>query len=335
MAPIEAQALDLVVASIQCDRSQWTSRQGCELTLTPKGSAPRLSNAQAHARRRPQLLRGKVTVSRSIGAEHGHRISPRSHRWRRTTDAMVNSEDSGSEADDHPPKTTHNIWFWFWQSLSWLGYALVSVVYIPWALAVHFAIGALAIPLFPLCCMQRGRKVFIYAYVIAVLLPGRFIWFNFLIRNRRRGKVWDFEMGRPRPVPLKSRRRLSQDLSPAGKAFQTPSMFLTKLPPEVRLQIYRHLFIGRSTHFHIVQYKIQGSRAKPPSTKIRGYACTREFVGTHSTKCSCILGACGGNNPPHSFDKSCYEDCGGARVAILQTCRLVYTEAVAVLYSQL
>ena len=129
------------------------------------------------------------------------------------------------------PDLVHNTWFWFWQAVHWIGYGLISLIYVPWAIAMHLVILALLIPGAPLCCWRNGRKFFIYVYVITVVLPGKFIWMHMWIVTKRRGREWDFEMGRPRPIPLQSRRRLSEEIHAAGNQLQEKSAFLTKLPP--------------------------------------------------------------------------------------------------------
>ena len=238
-----------------------------------------------------------------------------------------------TELDDAlPPDLVHNIWFWFWQSLYWLRYALITILYVPWALAMHVVLLALAIPLLPLCSWRGGRKVFIYFYVVTVMLPGKFIWFNSLVRTRRRGRVWDFEMGRPRPIPLESRRRLSEDSERLERPDQSGSAFLTKLPPELRMLIYREIFVGGSDHLHIVQRKVPGTRTKPPTVKIKGYLCAREHQEPKNASCGCMLGSHAHHDPPHASELQLPKDYNRGKLALLQTCRQIYSEAVEMVY---
>lgn len=232
------------------------------------------------------------------------------------------------------PDLAHNIWFWFWQIVHWLGYALISVVYVPWAFAMHVIILVLLIPLAPLLCWRGGRKFFIYVYVITVVLPGKFIWFNTLVKTRRRGRVWDFEMGRPRPIPLQSRRRLSEDVEPSKTTSQSGSAFLIKLPPEIRIQIYREIFTGASRHLHVVQRKEERSRGRPPVFKIRGYLCAREHGEQKDAKCNCMLGSHAHHSPPHESEVELPLNYSQGRLALLQTCRQVYNEAIEQLYRE-
>lgn len=241
-------------------------------------------------------------------------------------------EKRSETLDTQAPDLAHNIWFWFWQAVYWIGYGFISLIFIPWAFAMHVLLLAAAIPLAPLCCWRGGRKVFIYFYVLTVMLPGKFIWFNALIRTRRRGKVWDFEMGRPRPIPLESRRRLSEDLPRDRTTSQAKSSFLTKLPPEIRLHIYRDIFVGASDHLHIVQRKVPGSKTKPPKIKIRGYLCAREHGEQKDAKCSCMLGSHAHHDPPHASEVNLPLSYSSGRLALLQTCRQVYNEAIEQVY---
>jgi len=236
-----------------------------------------------------------------------------------------------TDSEDQPLKITYNIKFWVLQTLNWLGYILVTVIFIPWALAMHVVLGILAIPLAPLFIWGTGRNIFLYAYVITVMLPGKFIWFNFLRSNRRRGKVWDFEMGRPRPVPFDRRRRLSEA---ATRAPQTTSAFLTKLPPELRVQIYSHVFVGNSAHLHVMQHKTVRSTMRVPTISISSCPCTLKHDEDDIEEISC-------NHPSYkpmiqSQDKATGEyemrDCG--RLAMLRSCSQVYNEAIDLLYSE-
>ena len=246
--------------------------------------------------------------------------------------AVAGVTKSPEPADAHRPDLAHNVWFWFWQAIYWIGYALITILYVPWAFAMHVLILALAIPFAPLCCWRGGRKVFIYIYVLTVMIPGKFIWFNALVTTRRRGKIWDFEMGRPRPIPLESRRRLSEESPARDRPCQSGSAFLSVLPPEIRVLIYRELFVGDSSHLHIVQRKVQGSKAKPPSIKIRGYLCAREHGEQKSASCSCMLGSHAHHDPPLESEILLAKNYNRGKLALLQTCRQIYSEAIEQMY---
>ena len=242
--------------------------------------------------------------------------------------------DEIKETDAQPPDLAHNVWFWFWQAMYWIGYAMVTILYVPWAFVMHALILALAVPFAPLCCWRGGRKFFIYFYVITVMLPGKYIWFNTLVRTRRRGKVWDYEMGRPRPIPLDSRRRLSEDSGTSTKTSQSGSALLTKLPPEIRVLIYRQLFVGESKHLHIVQRKIERLKMKPPTVRIKSHLCAREHSDPKHAKCNCIIGAHAHNDPPLEEEIMLPVDYNRGKLALLQTCKQVYSEAIEQLYRE-
>lgn len=235
------------------------------------------------------------------------------------------------EDENQPLKVTYNIKFWFFQILNWLAYILVTIIFIPWALAMHVVLGLLAIPLSPLFCWSTGRNVFLYSYVITVMLPGKFIWFNFLRNNRRRGKIWDFEMGKPRPVPPQSRRRVSSSIAMTS---QNASPFLIKLPPEVRQQIYRHIFIGNSSHLHIVQHKTEKSTMRVPKINIASYPCAHDHDEDDLEELSCNHPSYKSAIPSQAKTAEWYRTSNCGRLAILQSCRQIYKESINLLYSK-
>ena len=238
------------------------------------------------------------------------------------------------ESDDRPPGLLNNTWFWFCQVLHWIGYTIITLIYVPWALAIHLLLAALAIPFAPALCFRTGRKAFIYTYVVTVMMPGKYIWFNAFIRTKRRGKVWDYEMGKPRAVP-QNRRRLSHDLQNKATKVQADSQFLSKLPPEVRLQIYREVFVGGSSHLHIMTRRTKESRTGPPDIKVRGYLCNRKHSEEKFAACGCMVGAHAHHDPPHASEVQLPMQYGNGRIAILQTCRKVYAEAIDLMYSKI
>ena len=243
-------------------------------------------------------------------------------------------EAVGKEAgDDHPPGILSNVWFWFWQLMCWIGYSIISLIYVPWALAMHVVLAVLAIPFAPALCSRFGRKVFIYTYVVTVMMPGKYIWFNALLRTKRRGKVWDYEMGKPRAIPP-NRRPLSHYQHMKAAKTQGGSSFLSKLPTEVRMQIYRELFVGDSSHLHILTRRAKVSRTSPPEIKVRGYLCNRSHSQERFASCGCMVGAHAHHDPPTSSETELSNDFGNGRIAVLQTCRKVYTEAIDLMYSK-
>ena len=250
-------------------------------------------------------------------------------------DVSAEKEAAGKEeVDDHPPGMLSNTWFWFWQVLCWIGYTIITLVYVPWALAMHLVLGVLAIPFLPALCTRFGRKVFIYTYVVTVMMPGKYIWFNAFLRTKRRGRIWDYEMGKPRPIP-QDRRRLSHDTQVESTKPQKNSPFLSKLPPEVRMQIYKEVFVGCSSHLHIMTRRTKDSRTSPPDIKVRGYLCNRKHSEEKSATCGCMVGAHAHHDPPLPSEVQLPMRYGNGRIAILQSCKKVYAEAIDLMYSKL
>lgn len=251
----------------------------------------------------------------------------------------MSKPDSGMEdpeftqgIDDPRPKLIKNVGFWIWQMACWFFWALVTLVYLPWALAMHIVIGVFALVFSVACCWRRGRQVFLYIYVVSVMLPGKFLWFNFFQLNRRRGRVWDFEMGKPRPIPLQDRRRVSVS---DHTLIQTSSPLFSKLPAEIRMRIYREVLVGDADWFNI----IEGSTSKPfkdPKKKPKrdfkavAYPCTwREYVldepGLEEEGIRSL------HRVPH-IRRDVTRKSGGP--ALLRTCRLIYKESIDLLYTQ-
>ena len=56
--------------------------------------------------------------------------------------------------------------------------------------------------------------------------------------SQRQQAEWDYELGKPPPLPRKRKRRLSEGQNELKT--QSSSLFLSKLPAEIRLQIYEH-----------------------------------------------------------------------------------------------
>ncbi|KAL9124899.1 MAG: hypothetical protein Q9217_005827 [Psora testacea] len=240
---------------------------------------------------------------------------------------MAGDEEDLKEFDDPPPKLVRNIAFWLWHIFCWTYYGLVTLVYIPWALAMHAVLIAAAIPLSLLCFWRGGRKVFLYFYCIFVLLPGKFLWFNLYRRNRQRGRVYDFEMDKPRAIPLQNRRRLS--VSEQATA-QPTSQLLNKLPPEIRHHIYRHAFIGDSAWFDVIDSEVYPDKLKKGKRvfKNRAYPCVLTESDTEEDSLDYNLSIL------HRTPRICRDDNHlAAGLALLQTCRQIYMEAIGLFYS--
>lgn len=274
-------------------------------------------------------------TNRGPGCETDHGLRTLLCCSNMTMEANSEKEAVGEKAvDDRPPGIFNSIWFWFWQVIYWIGYSVITIIYVPWALAMHVVLAALAIPFSPALCTLAGRKVFIYTYVVTVMMPGKYIWFNAFLRTKRRGRIWDYEMGKPRAIP-QNRRRLSHDQQTGITRPQNDSTFLSKLPPEIRMQIYKELFVGRSSHLHIINRRTKDSRTSPPDIKVRGYLCNRKHSEEKFATCGCMIGAHAHHDPPHASEVQLPMHYGNGRIAILQSCKKVYAEAIDLMYSKI
>ena len=234
-----------------------------------------------------------------------------------------------SDFDDPPPKFARNVAFWLWQLICWTFYGLITIIYIPWALAMHAVILAVAIPFFFVCCWRGGRKVYMYFYVITVMLPGKLLWFNLFKSNRRRGRVYDFEMDKLRPIPVHKRRRLS--LSELVKT-QATSQLLTKLPPEIRIHIYEHVFLGDSAWFNVIDSEVHPESLKKQKRifKNRAYPCVLTDNDVEETPFFKNRSLSFLHRTPRIIKDDNHLPAG---LALLRTCRQVYMEGIDLLYS--
>lgn len=240
---------------------------------------------------------------------------------------MEDQEFTTRGIDDPRPKLINNVGFWIGQMACWFFWLLVTLVFLPWALAMHIVIGVFALVFSIACCWRRGRQVFLYTYVVSVMLPGKFLWFNFFQLNRRRGRVWDFEMGKPRAISLQERRRVSVS---EHTITQTSSPLFSKLPAEIRIRIYKEVLVGDADWFNIIEgsstFKpVKDSKKKPKRDfKAVAYPCTLDESGLEE-----------GIRMLHRIPqirRDSTRKAGGP--ALLRTCRLIYKESIDLLYTQ-
>ncbi|KAL9098831.1 MAG: hypothetical protein Q9163_005574 [Psora crenata] len=240
---------------------------------------------------------------------------------------MAGDEEDLKDFDDPPPRLVRAIAFWLWHPFCWAFYGLLTLIYIPWALAMHFLLLIAVIPFVFLCFWGGGRKVFLYFYVATVVLPGKLLWFSLFRRNRRRARVYDFEMHKPRAISLQKRRRLSIHEQVHS---QPTSQLLTKLPPEIRLHIYRHVIVGSSDWFDVVDGDVSPNKIKKGKRvfKNRAYPCVLTESDIEEDALDYNLGVL--HRRPRIRVSNNHL---AAALALLQTCRQVYIEAIDPFYS--
>lgn len=225
-----------------------------------------------------------------------------------------------------PPSLWDGIGFWIWHSACWLFYLLVSLLYIPWALAMHVLLGLLLVLVLPFFYWRLPRRVMLYTYVVLVMVPGKFFWYNFWRSNRRRGQVWDYEMGKPKPVQVAKRRRLS--ISESIKT-QASSPLFAKLPPEIRLRIYKHVILGDSHWLNIMGW-LQIEPNKSKDIRIRAYPCIFSEKDDDRSDEDLTATIRKLHRNPHTRTSSNVNKMG---LGLLQSCRKVYVEAIELFYT--
>ena len=202
----------------------------------------------------------------------------------------------------------------------------------------------------PLLFSSPGRQRFKMIYTNAGVLPWKMLWFYHL-RCKRQAQEMAFEKEKPRPLPLQLRRRLSG--APYCAESQLRASFLTKLPFEIRLQIYKEVIAGEGNHVHVVVH----SPSKNPdgefhtwangyamrAGKIRGYHCDHAFDKSISTSPAWhivdaeeaeVVYAGYDIIPRTHFSITFPKNRGWGPLALVQSCRQIYLEAIDLLYSK-
>lgn len=228
-----------------------------------------------------------------------------------------------------------------------LGYALIVLAILVCSPLVY---NLLPILLCPLLCSSAGRQRFKLVYRSAAVLPFKILWFYHL-RCKRQAQEIAFERERPRPLPLQLRRRLSQ--APCSAETQLEASFFTKLPFEIRLQIYKEVIVGDGKHVHVVVHSPMrnpdGILDAPANAnamragKIRGYRCDHAFERIVSTAPAWHLVDAAEAEVVYAgynviarthFSINFPKNRGCGPVNLLKCCRQMYLEAIDLLYSK-
>ena len=228
-----------------------------------------------------------------------------------------------------------------------LGYVLIVLIIL---LCSPLVYNLLPILLCPLLCSSAGRQRFKLIYKYAAILPFKILWL-YHVRCTREAQERAFEMEKPRPLPLQLRRRLSQ--APYCAESQLTSPFFSKLPFEIRLQIYKEVVVGDGEHVHVVVHSPMknpdggtDTRANANAMragKIRGYRCNHAFDQSVSTPPAWhVVNAAeaevvyAGYNliARTHFSISFPKNRGWGPVTLVQCCKQIYLEAIDLLYSK-
>lgn len=240
------------------------------------------------------------------------------------------------------------------RDLPWLGQVCCGLGYVLIVLAIlvcsPFVYNLLPIILCPLLCYSGGRQRFKIVYKTAAVLPFKMLWFYHL-HWKRQAQIIAFEREKPRPLPLQLRRRLSQ--APCFPEIQLEALFFTKLPFEIRLQIYKEVIVGDGKHVHVVvhspmknpdsvMYTHYSANNAMRAGKIRGYHCDHAFDRVFSTapawhfldtaEAEVVYAGCNVIARSH-FSINFPKNRGCGPITLVKCCKQMYLEAIDLLYS--
>ena len=145
----------------------------------------------------------------------------------------------------------------------------------------------------------------------------------------RQSEQFNFEMGKPCRLPLERKHSLGQ--SHHRLVPQTSSPLLTKLPAELRIQIYQYVIVGDSTHLHIIVQRNTHptNERQRRKAKIHGYRCNRDFDAFYADEVESHARVYGILPYYGTLDK------GRSRgpLNLIKACRQTYIEVIDLLYS--
>ena len=244
-------------------------------------------------------------------------------------------------------KIYHKEFSWTGRICCGLGYIIILLIILVCSPLIY---NLLPILLCPFLCSSAGRQRFKSIYKKAALLPIHILWIYHL-RCKRQAQGIAFERERPRPLSLRLRRRLSQ--APYCAESQLRASFFTKLPFEIRLQIYKEVVIGDGRHVHVVVHSPMrdedgriNTRANANAMrtgKIRGYQCDHAFDRSiysapdwhlvDAAEAEVVYAGYNILSRTH-FSINFPKSRGWGPVALVQCCKQIYLEAIDLLYSE-
>ena len=222
-------------------------------------------------------------------------------------------------------------WKWIYRT----GFMILAFIFL---VIFPLIVIAIALVMFPfdwiLTCAFSSRRMPNYNYecmgicLDAIKVPG-LVLSKYRSFFQRQQAEWDYEMGKPPPLPRKRKRRLSRgqdELKP-----QSSSLFLSKLPAEIRLQIYREVISGDCIHLHLAVHRLKDPKDKRMSSRIHGHPCSQPISSTPTNECTCYGLGYYGHSRPHTM-LTPPEHQGRGRLALSKTCKQIYRETIELLY---
>ncbi len=209
----------------------------------------------------------------------------------------------------------------------WLGYLLLIV-----ALFVIFPIFCFLVALIscPFMMIRGYKDELLRMCFNAAEVPSIFLG-SYRHSFVKREREWDYEMGKPIPLPRDRKRRLSQIRSKIG--FQSSSSFLAKLPVEIRLEIYKYAIVQDSNHVHLAVHWTRRPGERGTYSHIHGHPCNQPLTEIPVSDCNCNHSVSAGVQRPHN-QFIIPENHGRGRLALPRTCTQVYRETIDLLYSE-
>ena len=197
---------------------------------------------------------------------------------------------------------------------------------------------ALALIMFPfdwiLTCAFSSRRMPKYNYECmgfcsdAIKIPGLVLG-SYRSFFQRQQAEWDYELGKPPPLPRKRKRRLSEGQNELKT--QSSSLFLSKLPAEIRLQIYEQVIFGDCIHLHVAVHRTRNTKEKRMSSRIHGHPCSQPISSLPTNECTCYGLGYYSHSRPHTM-LTLPENQGRGRLALSKTCKQIYVETIELLY---
>lgn len=181
----------------------------------------------------------------------------------------------------------------------------------------------------PLGMISRQWRNISAWYIAPLQLQCHF--YRFYRKNSKRlSSEWDIEKAKPTPLAQLRRSFFSQEwIIPP----QVRSNEFTKLPAEIRLQIYKEVIVGSSTHVHIAVHQTKKPGRKRSTSRIHGSLCSHRITKAPIMDCKCFdIGSCGPTIPRCQTPYS--EASGRGILALSKTSKQIYMETIGLLYSQ-
>lgn len=245
-------------------------------------------------------------------------------------------------------KACHKEFSWLVQICCGLGYLIIILAILVYS---SFVVILLPILLSPLLGSTAGRQRFKLIFKNAAIAPFKIVWF-YHVRCRRQAQEMAYEREKRRPLLLQLRRRLSQ--APCCAETQLGASFFTKLPFEIRLQIYKEVIVGAGQqHVHVIVHSpmkhpygaldYHAAENAMRAGKIRGYHCDHAFDRhvpaapiwhlVEANEAEVVYAGYNAIVRTH-FSISFPEGRGWGPVALVGCCKQIYLEAIDLLYSE-